>query len=139
MVGIITVFEGESAHKNTEIKLLYDAARTLTTERDDKTNYNCSKGAILCVNVSAIVATPVLTPKLQIKDPATGNYLDIWIAAANLTAAGKSTYLFGLGGSGAAGEYLEAVNILLSRVFRFQMIHADADSATYSAAIILLV
>lgn len=123
---------------NEEIILLASAARTATTESADQTNFNSNKGAILVIDVSDITDTPILTSKLQLKDPATGDYVDIWTAAATLVAVGKATYLFGLGGTGAAGDYTEGVNILLPRTFRFQMGHADADSAIYSVAIILL-
>lgn len=124
---------------NVELILLPSVARVATVSSDDQENAGCNKGAILVINVSDITATPVLTPKLQLKDPISGNYKDIWTATANLTAVGVFAYVFGLGGSGSAGDYTEGVNILLPRIFRFQMVHADADSATYSAAIILLI
>ncbi len=130
--------DGVALRDNTETVLLASAARTTTTDSKDQINYNSNYGAILIVNVSEVTATPVLTPKLRLKDPISENYVDIWTAAATLTATGTTTYLFGLGGSGAAGDYTEATNLLLPRIFRFRMIHADADSATYSAAIILL-
>jgi len=121
-----------------EIVLLTSAARTVTENSSDETNFYGNRGVVLVVDVSAITATPILTPKLQLKDPVSGNYKDIWTAATNLIAVGTSAYLFGLGGSGAAGDYVEGVNILLPRIFRFRMIHGDADSATYSVAITLM-
>lgn len=122
----------------TEIVLLASKARTATENSPDQTNFYGNRGVILVVNVSDITATPILTPKLHLKDPVSGNYMDIWTAAVNLTAVGMSAYIFGLGGSGAAGDYTEGVNILIPKAFRFQMIHGDADSATYSVAIILM-
>ena len=130
--------DGEAVRDNNEIVLLASAPRTATTDSEDQTNHNSNYGAILIVDISEITATPILTPKLRLKDPVSEGYVDIWTAAVNLTAVGMTTYLFGLGGSGAAGDYTEATNLLLPRIFRFRMIHADADSATYSAAIILL-
>lgn len=124
---------------NVELTLLPSAARTATVSSDDQENIGCNKGAILVIDVSDITATPALTPKLQLKDPISGNYKDIWTATANLTAVGMVAYLFGLGGSGSAGDYTEGVNILLPRIFRFQMIHANTDEAIYSAAIDLLI
>ena len=130
--------DGEAVRDNNEIVLLASAPRTATTDSEDQTNHNSNYGAILIVDISEITATPILTPKLRLKDPVSEGYVDIWTAAVNLTAVGMTTYVFGLGGSGAAGDYTEATNLLLPRIFRFRMIHADADSATYSAAIILL-
>lgn len=127
-----------SPRDNIETILLASAARVATTNSPDQTNFHRNKGAILAIDVSFITATPILTPKLQLKEPVTGDYVDIWTAAATLVAVGKAIYLFSLGGSGAAGDYTEGVNILLPKVFRFQMVHDDADSATYSAAIIVL-
>ena len=129
---------GEAVRDNTEVVLLESAVRTATTNSTGQINHNNNYGAILVVNVFGMVSTPVLTPKLQLKDPVSGDYVDIWTAAATLTAVGITTYLFGLGGAGSAGDYTEGVNLLLPRSFRFQMVHADADSATYSVAIILL-
>lgn len=120
------------------ITLLPSAARTVTNNGPDRANFNDNIGAILVVDVSSITLTPILTPKLQLKDPISGNYIDIWTAAANLIATGTVAYVFGLGGSGGAGDYAEGVNLLVPRTFRFRMIHADTDSATYSAAINLL-
>ena len=129
---------GEAVRDNTEVVLLDSASRSETTNSKWQTNHNNNYGAILVINVSDMTATPVLTPKLHLRDPASGDYVDIWTAAATLTAVGIATYLFGLGGAGSAGDYTEGVNLLLPRSFRFQMVHADADSAIYSVAIILL-
>ena len=128
---------------NAELILLPSAARIATVSSDDQENAGCNKGAILVINVSGMTAAPILTPKLQLKDPISGNYKDIWTAATNLTAVylfpRVFAYIFGLAGAGSAGDYTEGVNILLPRTFRFQMIHANADEAIYSAAIVLLI
>lgn len=129
---------GEAVRDNVEVVLLDSISRIATTDSKDQTNHNSNYGAILVINVSEITATPVLTPKLRLKDPVSEGYVDIWTAAATLTAVGMTTYLFGLGGAGSAGDYTEGTNLLLPRIFRFRMIHADADRATYSAAITLL-
>ena len=124
---------------NVELILLPSTARIATVSSADQENAGCNKGAILVINVSDKTAAPILTPKLQLKDPISGNYKDIWTASTNLTAVGVFAYVFGLGGSGAAGDYIEGVNILIPRTFRFQMIHVNTDEAIYSAAIVLLI
>lgn len=122
---------------NTEGTLLASAARTAETNSSDQINYN-ARGLIIFVDVSAITATPVLTPRLQIKDSISGNYFTVWSAATAITATGQYAYLFEIGGSGSAGSFTEAVNLRVGRTWRFQMGVGDADSATYSVSEVLL-
>ena len=76
---------------------------------------------------------------MQWKDPVSGTYEEIWTAAAAITATGQYVYLLGLGGSGSAGDYDEAVNLRIPRTWRLVMTHADGDSITYSVAVCELV
>ncbi len=123
---------------NREATVLANAARTATTASADQTLYN-SRSVVLIVNIASIVDTPSITPTLQIKDSISGNYFTIWTAAAALTAAGTYAYLFALGGAGSAGSFTEAVAIPVTRTWRVNMVHADADSATYSVSSCALV
>lgn len=122
---------------NTAITLLASAARTAETSSSDTVNYNHTK-ILLVVNVSSMTATPILTPKLQIKDSISSNYVTIWTAAVNITATGTYAYLFAIGGSGGAGGFTEVASLLVGRTWRFTMSVADADSATYSVSADLL-
>ena len=118
---------------DTTVTLLASAARTVETNSPAQPGTNAS-AFVIFVDVSAITATPGLTPTLEILDPISGNWFVAWRAAAALTATGTYAYIFALGGSGSAGLYTEAVNIRLSRTWRLQMEVADADSATYSVS-----
>jgi hypothetical protein len=122
---------------SVEATVLTSAARTATTNSSDQTNYN-HNALLLFIDVSAINATPSVTPQLDFKDPVSSEYEPIWIANAALTAAGEYVYMFALGGSGSAGEYDEAVNILIPRTWRVTMTHADADAITYTVGSVLL-
>lgn len=123
---------------NFDVILLESAARTIPQNSDDFHNNNRNGGAILTIDVSAIVASPALLPRLQLKDKISGNYKDIWTAAASLIAEGTYAYMFGLGGSGNAGDYTEAVNLLMPHTGRLQIFVTNSDSVTYSAVLTLL-
>ena len=121
---------------NADGILLASAARTGDTYTEDKYNYN-GDGLVLFVNVSVDPASASITPNIQIKDPASGNYFTAWTAAVAITAVGLYAYLFCPGG--ATGSYTEAVNLRFSRIGRIFMDHADSDSITYSVGVTVLV
>ena len=123
---------------NHAVSLLASAARTATLQSADQTCYNGTK-MVVTVDISSITDTPSLTPYLQGKDSVSGNYFTIWTATAALTATGTVMYLFALGGSGSAGSYTEAVNLIVPRTWRLGMTHADSDSATYSVSADIIV
>ena len=123
---------------NEELIMFASAARTATANSPDTTNFNNNSGLLLFVNVSALAATPSVVPQLEYKDSISGVYEPIWIATTAITATGEYVYMFGLGGVGSAGEYDEAVNLLIPRTFRLTMTHGDVDSITYSVSSVLL-
>jgi hypothetical protein len=122
---------------NHEIVVLASAARTATLQSGDQSN-PVGQGLILFLNVSAVTATPSITPYLQIKDMISDNYATVWTAATAVTATGQYTYLFALGGSGSVGSFTEAVNLRLGRTWRLGVTHADTDSITYSVSGVML-
>ncbi len=128
----------DRARGNTEGTLLASAARTATVTSTDTTNYNNNSGLLLFIDVTSITASPSVTAQLDWKDPASGDYEPVWIATVAIVGTGEYIYMFGLGGVGSAGEYDEAVNILIPRTFRLTMTHADSDSITYSVGYNLL-
>jgi hypothetical protein len=119
---------------NTEETVLASAARTATVNSADFVNYN-ARGVHVIIDVTAITATPVLTPKIQGKDPVSGNYYDILIGT-DITATGTTVLKIYPGVSALAGG--SAVDIL-PRTWRVRIEHADADSATYSVGANLVV
>ena len=121
---------------NEEITVLTSSPRTSTVESADIINYN-GQAMIMFVDVSALSATPAIKPRLQIKDPVSGNYHQVWEASASITTVSTTVFYFGNGGS--AGVFTEAINLRMPRTWRLQMFHGDADSITYSVAISNLV
>jgi len=129
----LPVSEANPRRENVEAVLLASAARTAETRSADQINYN-GRGLILVVNVTADPAAASITPTLEIKDPISNNYFTVWTATAALAAVGMTAYLFEIGGVGAAGSFTEAVNIRLTRTWRFVMAVANANSMTYSVS-----
>ena len=123
---------------NFEVALLASAARTVETRSPDQVNAN-GRGLILIVNITADPAAASITPTLEIRDPISGNYFTVWTAAAALAAVGTTAYLFEVGGVGSAGSFTEAINIRLTRTWRFTMTVANASSMTYSVSANVLV
>ena len=122
-----------AVRSNTEVTLLASAARTVVTSSDDQINTNNS-GLILIVDITVDPAAASITPTLEIRDPISGNYFTVWTAAVALAAVGMTAYLFDIGGVGLAGSFTEAVNIRLTRTWRFTMTVANANSITYSVS-----
>lgn len=123
---------------NVDITLLPQAIRTVEANSGDQLN-SSGRGLILFVRVYSITNTPSVTPRLQIRDSISGVYFTIWTAAAAVTAAGSYAYLFDLGGVGFGGNYTEAVNLRLGRVWRLIVQHANTDGIEYSVSATLLV
>ena len=130
--------ESDPLRSNIEATLLASAARTVETSSPDQVNVN-GRGLILIVNITADPAAASITPTLEIRDPISGNYFTIWTAAAALAAVGTTAYLFEIGGVGSAGSFTEAINIRLTRTWRFTMTVANASSMTYSVSTNVLV
>ena len=123
----------DRVYNNVEATLLASAARTATANSADQTNYNGAVLSIFC-DVSSITDTPSITLSVDWKDSISGDYEPIWTATTAITATGEYVYLLGMGGSGSAGDYDEAVNIRIPRTWRLTVTHADADSITYSVS-----
>ena len=76
---------------NVDLTLLASAARTVTTDTADQTNYN-GRGAHVVVDVTAASGTaPTLTITIQGKDSVSGQYYTVLQSVA-ITAIG--TYVF---------------------------------------------
>lgn len=111
--------------------LLASAARTVTTNSSDQTNYN-HRGFLLVVDISSI-GTGSITPTIQVKDSISANYKTIWTAAAALIANGTYVYPVYPGSLGAA-SFTEIVNAIVGRTWRLAMTANNANSVTYSVS-----
>lgn len=117
---------------NVELTLLASAARTAETNSSDQTNYN-GKGIVIIVDVTVDPAAAAITPTIDAKDPISGNYVQIWAAAAALSAVGTTVYILYPGNTDGV-QLTDKDTIVLPRTWRFQMEVADADSMTYSVS-----
>lgn len=119
----------DAVRNNTEETILASAARTATVNSADFTNYN-AKGLHVIVNVSALSATPSITPIIQGKDPISGTYYDI-LEGLPITTTGINILKVYPGISAVVNA---SASDILPRTYRVSMTHADTDSITYSVA-----
>jgi len=115
--------------ENESKTLLASAARIADVTVEER-NHRW-RGILISVDVTAIVATPLVRPRIQAKDDA-GALYTIWSAAADIAATGKFSYLIYPGITVAAFVGTEAANLPLPLVWALFMDHVDADSITYS-------
>lgn len=80
------------------------------------------------IDVTAVTATPLLTVKIQGKDPASGKYYDILVSAVIGTV---STTVLKVGPAFTVAANLVA-NDMIPSIWRVTVTHGDTDSATYS-------
>ncbi len=122
-----------------ESRTLYaSAARTATVTGGDQTNFH-HRGLHLIINVTALAATPSVTPKIQGKD-ANGIYYDILVGTAitdvTVGTPPSTTVLKVYPGITAVAN--GAASDVLPHVWRVVLTHGDSDSITYSVAVNLL-
>jgi hypothetical protein len=116
---------------NGTATLFSSSARTATESSADQTNYTFRGGHII-INVTSITSSPSVVPKIEGKDPVSGNYYTILEGVA-IVATGM-TVLKVYPGAAAAVNAIAAD--VLPRTWRLTMTHADADSITYSAGFV---
>jgi len=108
--------------------LMASAARTTAQTTEDQ--HSTDDGVIVIVTVTAKAAAGSLTPSIQGKDPATGDYYDILTATA-ITATGTYTYYVGPS-PGTNSALTKTVSIGLPDPWRVSVAVGNADSYTYS-------
>ncbi len=107
------------------------APRTVTA---NSPSFRCGRRWYLVVDVTAISATPTVTPKVEMLDSVSGKWITLWTAAAALTATGTYVYVFTDSEDPlvAVGDVTEVAEIYTVDDLRVTMTHADTDSMTYS-------
>ena len=115
--------------------VLASALRTATATSDDQNN-DGYRGVILILNMSAEDGAITLTPKVQVKDPVSGNYVDLAGAAfAAQTATGtKMLTIY----PGLAETANVSVSDVLPKTWRIVSTMSGSTSMTYSIAAILI-
>ena len=123
--------------------LLGSAARTADAaapSSEGLLGISASEVAImLAIDHTASGGAISLTPKIQIKEPSGGTWMDYWVAAASITAQQSSIYLL-LQRTDllvtlpvAAGNLRQVIAMPFNGAeWRFLMAHGNANSQTYS-------
>lgn len=118
---------------------LASAARTTSTTGADITT-NGRQSAIAVLNVTVASGTGGLSVRWQLKDPISGNYVNIG-TGGNRTTTGTQVTAYGVGATrvvgGATVGSLDGIEFPLGSVIRAQVVHGDASSYTYSLSVIL--
>jgi hypothetical protein len=89
---------------------------------------------MVVINVTAVTATPAVTPRIDAWDPASGTWFTLLTGAAIATVS-KVILRVGPGNTNTANV---AVNEALPDRLRLELTHGDADSITYTAGVHLL-
>lgn len=123
---------------SAEKTLLASAARTATVSTGNLCSDLAGKeGFYVFVDVTALAATPAVTPTLQVQDPASGKWVTAFTAAAaitNVTGTGTYTDLFTQTyDPPAIGT--EDAQLTLAEKCRLTLTHGDTDSITYSVGL----
>ena len=117
------------------VELLPLLARTVapTVVTEENRWYN---GVLLNIEVTAIAATPTITPTIRHRDPVIGVQSDLWTAAAGITATGSYMFMLVPGASGTpSGDLVELLGIAIPRNWDLIVAHADTDSITYHVSV----
>lgn len=115
---------------------LASAARTIGTVSSDIKTNGC-KGIIIYLNVTAAGAAGGLRLAVLLKDPLTGSYRAFAATNLNVTATGLVPVVIypgcGIGSQMAlVATNMGIIGIPLGATIQLQVIHATADSYTYS-------
>lgn len=131
--GGTPTYDQEHVFNNQGLVLLASAVRAATQTGSDRTNRN-ARGLVCVFDVTAVPGVDTVTPKIQGKDPASGKYYDILVAAA--ISAVSTVVLRIYPGLAAVGNL--TANDVLPRDWRLVVTHSAASNFTYSAGGILL-
>jgi hypothetical protein len=126
-------FNWDRFHGNSEITGLAAAARTASVNTTDQTLYN-GRGIRVYVNVTVYGGAGSLTVNLKVKDQLAGGYFLV-LASAPIVATGLYCLTVYPGIAAVANV---AANDVLSRVWRAEVVAADATSHTYSLGLVHL-
>jgi hypothetical protein len=128
--------------------LLASAARTADYSTGTIGHYAPGSSAFLIiVDVTADPSTASVTPRIEVQDPVSGDYVAIWTAAAAIAATGKFMYQIQINNYSTAfsaapltvaeaGSVTEAVMLFVPPSARLTFDHAASESLTSSVGII---
>jgi hypothetical protein len=124
------------------IPIYLSAARTATPTAVVVNNSEGYRGAYLIVDVTAGAATPSVTPKLEIHDNVSGNYVQFHENISAITSTSADTYIYWFCPSAEETEGTGGCDMILNAQlplkFKITFTHGDTDSLTYSVGLQLL-
>lgn len=112
-------------------ELLASAARTATVASAAKENPG-ARGVLVTLDVT-VGTTLSLTISIRYRDPITGKNVALVTAAAAVTGVGTTTIAVVPGGA-AGGAITDAVDIALPKDWDVNVVHGNANSATYQVS-----
>jgi len=127
---------GDRLYLNSHVELLPSAARIVTTnsatQSPTTSNTFIPRGCHLIINVTALVNTPSVVPRLSgFEGTIVAIFYDLLVGNAITDITGIGTYVLKLY-PGAPGIPNVCANDYLPDFWRLSMEHANADSMTYS-------
>jgi hypothetical protein len=122
----------------SERTLLTSAARTADTASTDQSDIN-AEGVHVIIRVTALSATPQVTPRIQGKDPASGAYYDVLVGSVitDVTVGTPPALVVLKLAPGITAQPNAAAADFLPDTWRVFMGHGDADSITYTVGAVL--
>lgn len=112
---------------NRSVTLFSSTARTATLNSDVQANHTW-RGVHIIIDVTSITSSPSVVPTIQGKDNASGKFYDLLVGVA-ITATGTTVLKLYPGITASANI---SASDLLPNFWRVRMVHANADSITYS-------
>lgn len=112
---------------------LASAVRAASTQSADFTN-NGYKGIILHLNVSAVPGTDTITPTIDVKDPISGNYKQIYSLGSALSTTGYRAYEI-YPGAPSSGAWTAVASGVIPHTWRVNVTHSAGSNFTYSVGI----
>jgi hypothetical protein len=119
--------------QESDITLLSSAARIATTYSSEFQWIDAK--AFMVVNVTAVTATPHITPEIQVYDSTSGTWIEMWKSASYEAPTGATVYLYIFTDTAfvpTGSSITLSKQVYLAPNMRFVMTHGDADSCTYS-------
>lgn len=110
--------------------LYASAARTATPTAVTQTNYRAERGGHFVIKVTAVTATPSVTPTIEGYDATSDSWYTILTGAA-ITATGTTVLKVY---PGIAVQANATASDILPQTWRLTMTHGDSDSITYTAS-----
>ena len=126
---------------NRQITVLTGQVYTSTVTSTDIINVGENlnvTGGYVVVNVTGASSTPVITPAIRAKDPASGQYINLLVASTGITTTGSYVYLVYPGAGSAGAGVTQVAGYVLPPVWDVHITHHDADPITYSISALLV-